>query len=333
MADPDRGSAILAGVTAAPDRVLVDCDGGIDDAAALATVAALQRRGRARLELVTACTGNVPAAQAAANAAFVLACAGLPRVPVMAAPVARLTPARARRIRAAAAGFHGPDGLGGHYRESVAPRGGIDGARELARRLEMRGRGRRVLLVTGPCTTLDEALVLADGAAVERVDEVVVMGGAFGAPGGNVTPWAEFNFWADAPAAARVCRAGLPLRIVPLDVTMRVPFTGADVHALSDVGWLAELVESSIRLHRDAGGGARCYLHDAVAALLAFEPRLARWEERGVGVVAGGTKVGHIRREAGAGTAAVALGIDAEGVRTALLALWAEAPTYTTGSR
>src|SRR6266849_5299180 len=51
-----------------------------------------------------------------------------------------------------------------------------------------------------------------------RAGRFVVMGGAVAAPG-NVTPAAEFNFYVDPEAAALVFDAGLPLELVPLDVT------------------------------------------------------------------------------------------------------------------
>ena len=62
-----------------------------------------------------------------------------------------------------------------------------------------------VLVPTGPLTNVAAAVAL-DPKFVERVPEIVIMGGAH--HHGNVTPSAEFNIWADADAAASVLAAG-----------------------------------------------------------------------------------------------------------------------------
>jgi inosine-uridine nucleoside N-ribohydrolase len=73
------------------------------------------------------------------------------------------------------------------------------------------------LLPVGPLSNIASALAL-DSKLVDRVPEIVIMGG--GHDVGNVTPAAEFNFWADPEAAALVLAAGFPkLTLVPLDAT------------------------------------------------------------------------------------------------------------------
>src|SRR5204862_2007119 len=77
----------------------------------------------------------------------------------------------------------------------------------------------------GPLTNL--ALALKRGAARLRLARrIVVMGGAVSVPG-NVTPAAEFNFYVDPEAAAAVFNAGLPIALIPLDVTRQVLLTRA----------------------------------------------------------------------------------------------------------
>ena len=51
-----------------------------------------------------------------------------------------------------------------------------------------------------------------------RVARIVAMGGAW-SEGGNTTPAAEFNIFADPHAAHAVFRAGVPIVLHPLDVT------------------------------------------------------------------------------------------------------------------
>jgi len=74
-----------------------------------------------------------------------------------------------------------------------------------------------VLVPTGPLSNIAAAIAM-DPKFVERVPEIVLMGGAH--HHGNVTPSAEMNIWADPDAAASVFAAGFPkLVCVPLDAT------------------------------------------------------------------------------------------------------------------
>lgn len=84
------------------------------------------------------------------------------------------------------------------------------------------------LLVTGPMTTVAAALDCAPE-MVDRVAEIVWMGGALRVPG-NVSPWLEggqdgsmeWNVYWDPPAAARVFATDIPIVMCPLDITNRV---------------------------------------------------------------------------------------------------------------
>jgi inosine-uridine nucleoside N-ribohydrolase len=75
------------------------------------------------------------------------------------------------------------------------------------------------------------AQALAGGVAIT---EVVWMGGAV-AMGGNMTAAAEFNAWMDPPAADLVLASGVPVRMVPLDVTERFAWADAELTALRDM--------------------------------------------------------------------------------------------------
>ncbi len=56
---------------------------------------------------------------------------------------------------------------------------------------------------------------------VQGIKEVVVMGGAH-FNGGNITPVAEFNLFADPQAAEVVLKSGVKLTYLPLDVTHKI---------------------------------------------------------------------------------------------------------------
>ena len=76
------------------------------------------------------------------------------------------------------------------------------------------------LIATGPLTNVAQA-IQRDVETMRRLRALTVMGGAIRVPG-NVGPVSEFNFAVDPEAAAIVLGAGLPMTLVPLDVTERV---------------------------------------------------------------------------------------------------------------
>jgi purine nucleosidase len=84
-----------------------------------------------------------------------------------------------------------------------------------------------------------------------RIREIVSMGGAYFEVG-NITPAAEFNIYVDPEAAAVVLASGVPVTLIPLDVTHQV-------------------LNTQERLARISGLGNRCGA--AVAGLLGFSER------------------------------------------------------------
>ena len=86
------------------------------------------------------------------------------------------------------------------------------------------------LCALGPLTNIAMALVKAPE-VVGKVCELVVMGGAWFQLG-NVTPAAEFNIHVDPHAAAIVIDSGIPITMIPLDVTHQLITTEPRLAAL-----------------------------------------------------------------------------------------------------
>ena len=272
---------------------VVTCDPGVDDAVALAVLAAAGAvRG------IVAGAGNVPAPVAHRNAAGIARLLGLD-VPVGLGPSVALDGRPVRRHRHA----HGADGLAGLAArlplgapgpEATPPAGDvpIEGA----------------VLGLGPLTAV--ALALRRGA---RVDRVVWMGGAL-APRPTVDPAiAEFNAAAD-PAAVDAVLAGVPeVAVVPVDVTSRVALREDDLRRWAAGGPVAAFCAELAARRRADGGGAA--LHDPVAAVAALEPDLLTWEERSVACPAGGAPAGVLVASPGRPPARLAVDVDADAVR------------------
>ncbi len=326
-----HGCAVTGTGRQARPSIVVDCDPGIDDALALLFLARLHHRGLAKLQAVVTVAGNAAVATTTRNARFILDRAGLPGVPVIGGAAAPLTPPPAP-IDALA--FHGPDALGGSYLPSgpeTDPGLAGDGPRAIVDHLrDAAGRGDAVLLAVGPLTNVALALDLDPGLH-HLTRRVVVMGGAFGNPGGNVTPTAEFNWYCDPDAADRVLCSKLPLEIVPLDVTEQVTIGPASLGGLAAdpaAALAGQLLCSSIDLHRAAGYANSCHVHDALAAAAVVEPDLLQSQRFRVRVGTSGPDRGRAVFEPSnlgpggdSGRPDVALGVDADRARTLMLSV------------
>ena len=250
--------------------ILFDTDPGIDDAMALLMLA---RDPRADLVGITTVFGNAPIARTTGNALALCERFGID------VPVAR---GAERALVRPPAGFphaiHGHDGMGDAgmaparvRREDTRP------APDLISAMARRHAGRLTLVAVGPLTNLARALQ-RDPQVVERVERVVVMGGAFGHNGhtGNVSPVAEANIAADPHAADLVFGARWPVTIVGLDVTHQVLLDTAWLDALGrDGGAEGGFIRDITRLYESfyaprTGGGI--YSHDASAVACALDP-------------------------------------------------------------
>jgi inosine-uridine nucleoside N-ribohydrolase len=265
-------------------RLLIDTDPGIDDA--LALLVALSSPG-VSVEAITAAAGNVPVDQAVRNIFQILHVVR----PIPMPKTARGMAAPLKRALLTAGHVHGDDGLGnldrfaevdGTPRYPALPHGletrdGPDLILEMADRLG----DELVVVALGPLTNLAVA-VERGPAKLRRVRRIVIMGGAVAAPG-NITPGAEYNFYVDPEAAAAVFEAGLPLELVPLDVTRQVVLRQSELGARLQrcPSRIAQFV-ADFTLHGFAFGAERgdggIALHDPLAAAVALDPSLVGYE-------------------------------------------------------
>ena len=101
------------------------------------------------------------------------------------------------------------------------------------------------LVAVGPLTNVALALEREPG-IVGRIDRIAIMGGAIGL--GNWTPSAEFNIFADPEAAQAVLGSGVPITLVPLEVTHRALATEAVIGRIAELG--SPVSEMSVALMR-----------------------------------------------------------------------------------
>lgn len=264
-----------------PMRVIIDSDMGVDDA--LAILLALRSPELDVVAITTVC-GNVPVGQATKNLARMLDLAGIPsgvligqgaarplELPLMDATVVHGADGLGELDR-----FHHPDGRprypGGRMPEQL--RTAQDVWSECVRRYPD-----NVTLVTlGPLTNLAIALKV-DTMIPRQMRRIVSMGGAAGVPG-NVSPVAEFNIYVDPHAARRVFQSGLPLTLIPLDVTTRVGLTREEISVLTrDSGdpccrFLSDATGKPLEFAEKVEGHGVFYLHDPLTVAVASDETL-----------------------------------------------------------
>ena len=189
--------------------IILDVDPGQDDA-----VAILMALASPELEVVaiTSVAGNVPQPLVTNNALAMCELAGRTDVPVY-----RGADAPLERDLYTAEYVHGPTGIDGADlpppSTAAAPGDAVDVIVEACLNAEEP----ITICPVGPLTNVATAIV-RQPSIVPAIREVALMGGGF-FEGGNTTPAAEFNIYVDPHAADIVFRSGVPITMMPLDVT------------------------------------------------------------------------------------------------------------------
>ncbi len=208
--------------TSRPRNVILDVDTGIDDSIALILAA---RSARLRVLGVTTVAGNVEIEKTTANTIRVLDAIGRTDIPVARGARQPL----ARPLKTAAA-FHGPDGLGGlDLPAPTRPPVSMTAIRFLCETLRVAAEP-VTLIALGPQTNLALALLEEPDLLAAKLERVIFMGGAVA--GGNSTPAAEFNAWADPEAMSVVLHGGLALTMVPWDAIFKATLPRDEVRAM-----------------------------------------------------------------------------------------------------
>lgn len=250
-------------------KIIIDCDPGIDDAVALAYVAA--NKEVFDVLAVTTVSGNMDIETVTKNARNLTEFFGLD------VPVAKGMEGPLTRRPVYAPDVHGESGVG----PVVFPEAKGELAKEhavlyLAQKMEGLAEGEKVTLVaTGPLTNVAMLLKLFPQVK-EKIREIVFMGGA--ACGGNVTPSAEFNIYVDPEAAKIVFDSGVPLVMCGLDATHKCTLKRAQILKLCQVPNVAakicgDMVGFSLENTEDKYRGETS-IHDVVPFMYLLHPEV-----------------------------------------------------------
>lgn len=271
-----------------PKKILFDTDPGIDDACAILLALASPELSIEGLSIVH---GNCSLQQATRNALSILELANASRIPVAVGCELPLV-----QPSLLAPETHGNTGLG--YAELPEPRTrpviqhGIDFLIEKI----LASLGEVTLVAIGPLTNVALA-IRQEPRIIRAVKDVIVMGGAIRYEG-NTTALGEFNTFVDPHAAHMVYHSGMPITLVPLDVTYQCVLTSDDVKRIRQVDSpVTKFVEAStnfyMEFHDSYQGIQGCVINDPLALALTFAPELCTYQELYVDVdIAGSVSMG-----------------------------------------
>ena len=290
-------------------RILIDTDPGVDDAFAIFLA---MRSPELQVEAITTVCGNTPVVQATQNLLTILGVLDLDECPLIAQGEAQPLV----RPLITAAHVHGNDGLGNvsQLRDidnnplyppanaSISSGSGVDLILEMAACYP----DELTIIALGPLTNIAKA-IRKDAAKMQRLQKIVLMGGAFEGYG-NVTTTAEFNIFVDPHAAHEVFQFDVPIHIVPLDVTHQVILTGERLHAEVDKRdspisrFLKDSTQACMEFYRQHVGFWGFHIHDALPIGMLTHPAYFESVDAYVqveteGTLTNGMTVADLRRE------------------------------------
>lgn len=249
-------------------KIILDCDPGHDDA-----VAQILAAHSPEIDLlgITTIGGNQTLEKVTRNAQIVNTIAGID-VPVYAGCDRPLV-----RPMQVAEDIHGDSGMDIHGFELPEPKESlVDGHAVdfIIDTIMTHEPGEITLVPTGPLTNIAMA-ARKEPAIVERVKEVVLMGGGYHT--GNSSAVAEFNITVDPEAAHVVFNAGWDVVMVGLDVTHQALATPEWEEKIKAIGtetaaFVVGLFGAFREAYRNAQGFEHPPVHDPVTVAYLIDP-------------------------------------------------------------
>jgi purine nucleosidase len=252
-------------------KIIIDTDPGQDDAAAI--MLALGSPEELDILGITTVAGNVPVALTSKNARITCDFSNRKDIRVFAGCDRPMT-----RPLVTAEHVHGATGLDGPVlfepETPLQPQHAVD---FIVETLRGEPAGTVTLCPLGALTNVATALTRAPDIA-GRIQQIVLMGGAYFEVG-NITPAAEFNIYVDPEAAEIVFKSGIPIVMIPLDLTHKVLTLKARVNRIRALGTraavaLADMLDFFERFDVKKYGSDGGPLHDPNVIAYLIRPDL-----------------------------------------------------------
>lgn len=261
------------------NKVIIDCDPGIDDAAALAIAL---NNPTLDVRLITTVAGNVTVDKTTINALKIVNFFGAD-VPVAAgAALPLLKPFED------AARIHGESGMPGYdFGEDYGQPINADAVSAMYRVL-MAETEPITLIPTGSYTNI--ALLLRQHPEVKaKIKRIIAMGGSIS--GGNMTSAAEFNVFTDPHAAQIMYQSGIPIVMIGLDVTLKALLSAETLVELPTLNESGKMLRALITHYND-GGAKGVPMHDVNTLFYLLHPEAITTKSYWVDVVTEGPAIG-----------------------------------------
>lgn len=244
--------------------IIIDCDPGTDDIAALLLARNIERFD---VKAVTTVAGNVALHHTTRNALQLLSFMGWD------IPVARGADRPLVQPLVTAEDIHGKGGMLGLTLPETDKQADEKPAWDMLYEIAHANQGELEVIAMGPLTNIALALIKYPELK-DWIRRIVIMGGAFLA--GNITPAAEFNIYVDPDAAKRVFASGIPFHLCPLDVTHQGFITEQELDRIEGFGsdearFFANIVRRGLAVGRLYTEGRGVALHDPLALLYAAD--------------------------------------------------------------
>ena len=270
-----------------PKRIIIDTDPGVDDSFTFLLALASPE---IKLEALTTTQGNVTVDKATRNALSVLELGHASHIPVAKGSVLPLV----QPLRASAY-VHGESGIGNSQLPEPQAKPAQGHAVDVLIERVLAEPNEISIFPIGPLTNIAMA-IRKEPKFAKAVKELVIMGGAI-QEGGNMTPLAEFNIYVDPHAAHIVFHSGIPMTLIPLDVTHKCLLKQEHVERLMKINspvtrFLRDAIEVYLKASLELGYEG-CALHDPLTLATIIAPEFLTLKDYYVDVdISGGVSMG-----------------------------------------
>ena len=251
-------------------KIIIDCDPGHDDA--IAILVATQATKVLDVLAIGTVGGNHYLDKITKNAQLILQTINstIPLYSGCEKPLIQALP-----VQPGAHGDSGMDGLS-IYPEIKYP---VESEHAVEAYKEILLRENDVTIIgLGPLTNI-ATLFNMYPEVTSSIREISIMGG--GIERGNITPYAEFNIYADPEAARIVFESGIPIIMSGLDVTEKAFVTYDDIISLKDKGNTCHFAYELLEFYYNSGkqfGFQNAAMHDATAVAILTIPEIFKIE-------------------------------------------------------
>lgn len=252
-------------------KIIIDCDPGHDDA--MAVIMACSEKEKLNILAVGTVGGNHHVDRITKNAQLILQTLE-EKIPLYAGCGKPLL--RDLEVQPHAHGDTGMDGLKDSpvITYTLERKHAVEAYRDI-----LTSHKEVTLVALGPLTNIALLLHLYPELN-SSIEAISLMGG--GIDHGNITPYAEFNIYADPEAAKMVFNSGVPIIMSGLDVTEKAYLELKDIESLKDGGKVSYFSYELLKFYHESGkqfGFEVSALHDVCAVAVLLRPELFTFKD------------------------------------------------------